>query len=67
MFLVPKSNELVGFRVIPVPGLISAWEGDLVGNELVGGFELENGFVFDCGVSLATEVVGRPPAIVSLL
>ena len=67
MFLVPKSNELVGFCGTPATGFISDWEGGLVVNELVGGFELENGLVFDRGVSLAAEVFVGPPATVPLL
>jgi hypothetical protein len=57
----------MGFRVTPVPAVISDWEGGLVGNELVGGFELENELVVDCGVSMATDVVDGPPATVPLL
>lgn len=67
MLLVPKSNELVGLRVTPVPGLISCREGGLTGDELVGGFELENELASDRGVSTATEIFDEPPATVSLL
>ena len=67
MPLDSKSNELVGLCAIPAPGVISDREGGLLGNELVGGFELENEFALGCDVSIAADVVGGPPVTVPLL
>jgi len=57
----------MGFCETPDPGVVSDREGGLVGNELVGGFELENELGFDRGGSVATCVVDGPSAIVPLL
>ena len=64
---VPKPKEFVGFCVTPVPGVVSNREGGLVGNELVGRFELENELVFGCGDSVVPDVVSGPLATVPLL
>lgn len=67
MSFVSKSNELVGFCAIRVTELISDREEAFVGNELVGGFEIENEPVFGRGVSVAAESVVGPPETVPLL
>ena len=57
----------MGFCEVPAPGVVSDRGGCLVGNELVGGFELENELAFDRGVSIAADVVDGPSVIVPLL
>jgi len=57
----------VGFCGVPAPGVVSDREGGLVGNELVGGFELENELVFDRGMSTLAAVADGPSVMVPLL